>query len=153
MITKGFIFEVLSQSLKRREAENYGDNNQSIHAGDAARWTLDHVTWLNYLAGKQSGKYCNKLPYELSFLSLLIYLCMAVSYPSLFSWTCLVVTDSKLIRNSIWIGHSKIRNIRNTIFAGTHEAGARNNLIKYRDSHHISVCLSPTVSLSLQSAL
>ena len=32
LIAKGFIFEVSSQSLKRREAENYGDNNQSIPA-------------------------------------------------------------------------------------------------------------------------
>ena len=29
LITKGFILEVSSQSLKRRKAENYGDNNQS----------------------------------------------------------------------------------------------------------------------------
>ena len=32
LIAKGFIFEVSSQSLKRREAENYGGNNQSMRA-------------------------------------------------------------------------------------------------------------------------
>ena len=78
-------------------------------------------------------------------LIVLIYSRTAVNYPSLFSRTCLVtfITDTKWIRSSIWIGHSKIRNIRTT----------RKNLRTYRDSHRISVCLSPTVSLSLQSAL
>ena len=40
LIAKGFIFEVSSQTLKRKEAENYGDNNQSIRE---ARRTLDRV--------------------------------------------------------------------------------------------------------------
>ena len=64
LIAKGFIFEVSSQSLKRREAENYEGNNQSMRA---ARWSLDRVTY------EKSGKYRNELQYELSFLSLLIY--------------------------------------------------------------------------------
>ena len=81
LIAKGFIFEVSSQSLKRREAENYGGDNQSMRA---ARWSLNRVTY------EKSGKYRNELQYELSFLSLLIYSCTAVSYPSLFSRTCLV---------------------------------------------------------------
>ena len=44
---------------------------------------------LNYLAGEKSGKYRNNLQYKLSLLSLLICSCTAVSYPSLFSRTCL----------------------------------------------------------------
>ena len=68
-----------------------------------------------YLAGKKSGKYDNKLQYELSLLLLLIYSCTAVSYPSLFIRMCLVTLYywyQMNIRNSIWIGHLKIINIR-----------------------------------------
>ena len=36
---------------------------------------LLHSTRLHYVAGKESGKCRNELPYELSFLSLLIYSC------------------------------------------------------------------------------
>ena len=53
LISKRFIFEVPSQPLKRREAENYGDNNQSICA---ARWTLDHVT-KNHIATSYNISY------------------------------------------------------------------------------------------------
>ena len=36
------------------------------------------------LSWGKSGKYRKELPYELSFLSLFIYSCTSVSYPSLF---------------------------------------------------------------------
>ena len=39
------------------------------------------------LSWEKSGKYRNEVPYELSFLSLFIYSCTSVSYPSLFSRT------------------------------------------------------------------
>ena len=48
---------------------------------------------LNYLAGKKSGKYSNELPYELYFLSLLIYSCTTVSYPSVPSNTLLLIPN------------------------------------------------------------
>ena len=64
---------------------------------------------------------------------------------------------------SIWIARSKIRNIRrtrNTIFAGTRKAGARNNFAQHVIPHSRSkglashsVCPPFPVSLSLQSAL
>ena len=57
--------------------------------------------------------------------------CWSVSYPSLFSRTCLVTLYYwyQMHSNSIWIGRLKIRNIRrtrNSIFAGPRESGARN---------------------------
>ena len=79
------------------------------------------------------------------------YSCTAVSYQSLFSRTCLVTLYywyQMNIRNSISIGRSKIANTRrtrNTIFAGTREAGARYKFVQQvirstyvqRDSHRI----------------
>ena len=41
------------------------------------------------LSWRKSGKYRNELPYELSLLSLLIYSCTAVTYPSLHIRKCL----------------------------------------------------------------
>ena len=64
-------------------------NNPYVRLDEMRTWscskylTLLHSTRLNYLAGEKSGIYRNELPYELSFLSLLIYSCTAVSYPSL----------------------------------------------------------------------
>ena len=72
-----------------------GDNNQSRYMwSDECLITyskyhipLLHSTTMNYLAGKKSGKYREEIPYGPSFYSR-----TAVSYPSLFSWTCLVNT-------------------------------------------------------------
>ena len=83
LIAKGFIFEVTEAKRSRED----GDNNQSTRA---ARWTLDRVTRLNYLVAKKKVNIAWTITYELSFLSLLIYSCTAVSYPNIFSLTCLV---------------------------------------------------------------
>ena len=97
MITKGFILEVSSQSLKRRKAENYGDNNQSHARPD------EH----------------NELQYQPSFLSLSVDLFTHGSKLSEFIQLDVPSNTLLLIRNEFGAvfelhGRSKIRNIRIT---------------------------------------
>ena len=117
---------------------------------------LLHSTPLNSLAGKKkSGKYRNELPCELSFLSLLIYSRTAVIKLSEFIQSDVPSNTLLLIPNEFGIVFELGVQRTETLKKLERHSRSRSeeHFITYHDSHRISVCLSPAVSLSLQSAL
>ena len=129
-----------------------------MHTWSCSKYlTLAHIpplysTRLNYLAGINQVNIATI--YSMSYPCVIVYLFMHVSKLSEFIQSDVpsnTITDTKWIRNSSWIGRSKISNIRRTrkkILANTREAGARNKqqviTSTESDSHRILfACLFP----------